>query len=53
MHRKSVYILFLAVLGLLALGIVILFRTLACLQDTTTTTFTISSADTRFGSDWG
>ena len=27
MHRKSAYILFLAVLGLLAIGIVILFST--------------------------
>jgi cell division protein FtsW len=33
MHRKSAYILFLAVLGLLALGIVILFSTAAFAKD--------------------
>jgi cell division protein FtsW len=33
MHRKSAYILFLAVLGLLALGIVILFSTAAFARD--------------------
>ena len=33
MHRKSAYILFLAVLGLLAIGIVIIFSTGAFARD--------------------
>ena len=50
MHRKSAYILFLAVLGLLAIGIVILSAP-ALSPKTATTMSTISFAGTPYGSE--
>jgi cell division protein FtsW len=53
MHRKSAYILFLAVLGLLVIGIVMLFSTSAFARDSHGDVY-FSSRGSRFGSglDW-
>jgi len=52
MHRKSAYILFLAVLGLLVIGIVMLFSTSAFARDSQET-FIFLSRGSRFGSGSG